>query len=427
MNRKNYTAASCVLLCSISLCACASAPSSSAVVPKNAERLAQQATDSSAKDREALSDLKQETTSHYSFDYESDDKTVSIHADCPVIMPDTNQIPSYRINGDGFTQEQASGMYNLLLKGKNPYHLDFSGEKIPSDGTLQTYTQIYEGLDNSYTGLDVTSDDGYFSLINSFTSSSDTSPNFMYGRDTSETGMYFDGSVGPAVSEEEVDSLLSPSVSVHLADAKQLAEEFFAAVNIEAVLQQVYLVSLADSSASTPEKGAYEDDYSAMQLIYSPAINSVPVGTSMDNTISDYSISWPIERISFVVSDLGIIEIRWQSPTQIVETLSENTSLISFEQASSIFEEMCPLVYAGKAASIPNANYHITVDKAELCLFRVRDSGNNRTGLLVPTWIFYGDEGFSVNNSEPSSSYPPYILLAINAVDQTIIDVTQGY
>lgn len=427
MNRKNYTAASCVLLCSISLCACASAPSSSAVVPKNADRLAQQATDSSAFDREAFSDLKQEATSHYSFDYESDDKTVSIHADCPVIMPDTNQLPSYRINGDGFTQEQVSGMYDLLLKGKNPYHLDYSGEKIPSDGTIQTYTQIYEGQDHSYTGLDVTSDDGYFFLMNSFVSSSDTSPVFMYTRDISETGMYFDGSVGPAISEEDVDSLLSPSMTVHLADAKRLAEEFFAAVKTDAVLQQVYLVSLADSTASTPEKGVYEDGYSAMQLIYSPAINSVPVGTSMDDTVSDYSISWPIERISLVIGDPGIIEIRWQSPTQIAETLSENTSLISFEQASSIFKKMCPLVYAGKAASIPNASYHITVEKAALYLFRVRESGNSRTGLLVPAWIFYGDEGFSVNNSEPSSSYPPYILLAINAVDQTIIDVTQGY
>ena len=427
MNRKNYATASCVLLCSISLCACASAPSSSAVVPKNVDRLAEIATASSAEDREMLSDLKEKNVSHYSFDYKSDDKTVSIHADCPVIMPDTDQIPSCRINGDGFTQEQVSCMYDLLLKGKNPYHLDYSGEKIPSDGTLQTYTQIYDGQDHSYTGLDVTSDDGYFFLMNSFVSASDTSPVFMYTRDISETGMYFDGSSGLAVSEEEVDSLLSPSMTVHLADAKRLAEEFFAAVKTDAVLQQVYLVSLADSSASTPEKGVYEGGYSAMQLIYSPAINSVPIGTSMDDTISNYSISWPIERISFVVSDPGIIEIRWQSPTQIVETLSENTSLISFEQASSIFEEMCPLVYAGKAASISNASYHITVDKAELCLFRVRDSGNSRTGLLVPAWIFYGDEGFSVNDSEPTSSYPPYVLLAINAVDQTIIDVTEGY
>ena len=427
MNRKNYTAASCVLLCSISLCACASAPSSSAVVPKNAERLAEKATASSENDREMLSDLKQEAVSRYSFDYESDDKTVSIHADAPIIVPDTDQLPSYRVNGDGFTQEQASGMYDLLLKGKNPYHLDYSGEKIPSDGTIQTYTQIYEGHDNSYTGLDVTSDDSYFFLLNSFVASSDTSPFFMYTRNTSETGMYFDGSIGPAVSEEEVDSLLSPSMSVHLADAKQLAEEFFAAVKTDAVLQQVYLVSLADMSASTPEKGVHEDGYSAMQLIYSPEVNSIPVGTNMDDTASTYSIAWPLERISLVIGDSGILEIRWLSPTQITETLSENTSLISFEQASSIFEEMCPLVYAGKAASIPNASYHITVDKAELCLFRVRDSGNSRTGLLVPAWVFYGDEGFSVNNSEPSSSYPPYILLAINAVDQTIIDVTEGY
>lgn len=164
MNRKNYATASCVLLCSISLCACASAPSSSAVVPKNVDRLAEIATASSAEDREMLSDLKEKNVSHYSFDYKSDDKTVSIHADCPVIMPDTDQIPSCRINGDGFTQEQVSGMYDLLLKGKNPYHLDYSGEKIPSDGTLQTYTQIYEGQDHSYTGLDVTSDDGYFFL-----------------------------------------------------------------------------------------------------------------------------------------------------------------------------------------------------------------------------------------------------------------------
>ena len=427
MNRKNYTAISCLLLCGISLCACAPAPSTSAVAPKNAERLANQATASSASDREVFSDLKSTTVSHYTFDYESDDKTVSIHADSPVIMPDTDQIPSYRVNGDGFTQEQASDMYDFLLKGKNPYHLDSSGEKIPSDGTLQTYPQISDGKDYSYTGLDAMSDDGFFYLLNSFGSSSDVSPTFMYTRDISETGMYLDGSIGTAVSENEADSLLSPSMSIHLADAKRLAEEFFAAVNMEAILQQVYLVPLADTAASTVQKSVYEDGYSAIRLIYSPAINSISVGTSMDDTVSEYSISWPLERISVVVSDLGIIEIRWDSPTQITETLSENTSLISFEQARNIFEGTCPLIYAGKAASISNTSYHITVDKAELCLFRVRDNGNSRTGLLVPTWIFYGDEGLSMNGSDSYSPGPPYILLAINAIDQTIIDVTQGY
>lgn len=156
-------------------------------------------------------------------------------------------------------------------------------------------------------------------------------------------------------------------------------------------------------------------------------IDSIPVGMNLEYNTSDYSISWPLEQISFVINDAGILDIRWESPTQITETISQDTPFISFDQASQIFKQMCPLIYAGKAASIPNAAYNIQVTKVELCLFRVRDNGTSRTGLLIPAWLFYGDEGLCVNHSEPMSSAPPNIILAINAVDQTIIDLTQGY
>ena len=428
MKRKKHQIISCAAIAFLFLYGCAANPSTSAVAQKNAGRLAEQAADSTASDRKFLSDLKeagQQDVSRYSFSYESDDQVVSIHADAPIVIPDASQIPSYRIKCDGFTQEQVSGMYDFLLKGKNPYHLDESYEKIPSDGTIQTYLQ---SNNSSYSGLDVQTDDNcYFVLMNSYGSSHDLYPSLLYGIDTQETGLYYDGSHGIPVSEDEADSLLSSSVSIRLADAKKQAEDFFNAAGTRATLQQVYLVQLADLANGTLAKSDYEEGYSAIRLIYSPIVASIPVGMNLDHSGSDYSISWPLEQISFVISDAGFLEIRWESPTQITETISENTSLISFEQASKIFEQMCPLIYAGKAASIPNATYDIQVTKVELCLFRVRDTGSSRTGLLVPAWLFYGDEGLCISHSNPISSELPNILLAINAVDQTIIDLTQGY
>lgn len=421
MNMKTFVAAS-SLFCGISLCGCAAALSVFAATAKNTDRLAQKATEVSESDHKMLSELKTETISQYSFSYESDDKKVSIHADAPVILPDADQIPTLRIKCDGFTQEQATGMYDLLLKDYNPYYTHPTGEFLPADDQIRTTTETVNGYTYSSTGLDINSDNGLFYLTNSV-SPNDYYPFLQYHKNTANTGMYYDNSPGTPVSEDEADALLS--TSIRLSDAKEFAETFLTAAKVDATLQQISLIHLVDLEKRTPEEVYYEDGYSAIQLVYSPCIDAVPVGTTTAFSMDEDTCIWPLERISFVITDDGIIQIDWVSPTQVTETISDDTSLIPFEQASELFETMCPFVYAQKAASADQLRYNLNVTKVELCLLRVRDDDENRTGLLVPAWVFYGDEG--TTNDGSLSNTPPYILFAVNAIDQTVIDLVHGY
>lgn len=112
--------------------------------------------------------------------------------------------------------------------------------------------------------------------------------------------------------------------------------------------------------------------------------------------------------------------------------MNDDVQILPFDDASRIFEEMAPLIYQGKNAAFEeeagkSSQEVISVDKVELNLMRTRDGGG-LTGLYVPAWVFYGTEEYGTNLSgEHFTSQSPWIFLAINAVDGSVIDVKAGY
>lgn len=151
----------------------------------------------------------------------------------------------------------------------------------------------------------------------------------------------------------------------------------------------------------------------------------------------DTSLTWLYEQISVIVDKDGIISLDWLFPQMIDDTVSENVGIISFEEASDIFEQMMPLTTQGDLEQFSDDNVQttadVTVTDVRLGLMRVRSSGSNRRGLLTPVWLFYGDytrnfhylDGDWEDHSD-TESYP-WILLAVNAVDGSVIDITAGY
>ena len=80
----------------------------------------------------------------------------------------------------------------------------------------------------------------------------------------------------------------------------------------------------------------------------------------------------------------------------------------------------------------------VDIDDIELCLLRVREqNGDDTAGLLVPAWVFYGHNIAAGPTGDMSydflggvsKSWPeaPIILLAINAIDGSVIDMAKGY
>ena len=72
-----------------------------------------------------------------------------------------------------------------------------------------------------------------------------------------------------------------------------------------------------------------------------------------------------------------------------------------------------------------------------MCSSDLRNDGSKREGLHVPTWVFYGtetridhidpEEADGEEDSWRSTEDTPWIVMAVNAVDGTVIDQVEGY
>ena len=161
----------------------------------------------------------------------------------------------------------------------------------------------------------------------------------------------------------------------------------------------------------------------------------------MPDECDDTYITWLYEQISVVVEPDGIVDLEWEYPIEVEDSVSDNVGIISFDQAKEIFEQMMPLTTKGDLeewSDDENSQVSITADVSDirLGLMRVRSSGTEKSGLLTPVWIFYGDYTQSVHflpgkgdgqEDYDNTQEQPWILLAVNAVDGSVIDVTAGY
>lgn len=235
--------------------------------------------------------------------------------------------------------------------------------------------------------------------------------------------------------------------------AIETANQLFEAAGVEASLQQIYLIKGRLEEENRPHYNKYLDEHSihttwestasAYQFTFFRALDGVDiVGDNRNRGVGDgmpYSISWIPETIDLIISSNGIEKLSWTDPLTIEEELSEDVGLLSFEEASSIFEKMMPVVYLGRLESGASEDwkklYTIDVTDLKLCMMPIRDNGEESSGLLVPVWVFCGDwwvKSIPTDPGQSASSYlfddaKPYVLIAINALDGTVIDLFEGY
>ena len=191
------------------------------------------------------------------------------------------------------------------------------------------------------------------------------------------------------------------------------------------------------------ELGAPAENY-AYRLYYTRIINGVPCFVNTDNGLNDAnngatSLPWSYECIVFTVDSSGLSQLSWSNPVKVVETVTENAVILPFDKIMDVFESMIKVEYEAflKMWEGNGGEMDITIDKLELCLVRVREQNSEATGLLVPAWVFYGNN--KVVHSNGSVSYDlahgsgstwnkePFPVLIINAIDGSIIDLGKGY
>lgn len=486
---KKIRIVSLVLAATLCLSACAKTPEAPIVVQKNKDRLMEKAV-SEDEDRKPLQEAQEETPSDYSFHYQSEDGKVTITAEADVVLPETEKIPMYQVSCQGFPQEQVTAIYDYLFQGESTWYdpdnwyytkamadADLEGmrrelerlradtelapdrkknqmdnlqeviddkeafydsypdeiQKTPRDSTYQTETYDSVYGPGEYQELYVRTDSGKDLLVRSYTERSAwSSINY-----ASQTGYKYTWE--PTVYSSMVDNHPVPydsdvpfSCAYPYEEAKALADGLFLAAGVDVRLIQTELLqgTWDQSDWFENQSSLVRDEvHNAYLFCYSRVIDGIPVAatTSEAMYVEDNNPCWLYERIYVTVDSGGISNIKWDFPVTCGDVVKEDVNILPFEEAKRVFEEMAPLIYQGQYAE-REGKTQLTVDRVELNLMRTRDGGG-LTGLYVPTWVFYGTQDFGTEyfSGEQILSRSPWILLAVNAVDGSIIDVKAGY
>jgi hypothetical protein len=133
---------------------------------------------------------------------------------------------------------------------------------------------------------------------------------------------------------------------------------------------------------------------------------------------------WLYERLTFIVNDTGIVEMVYQAPYKITETITEKSALLPFSKIKSVFEKMILINQDSQTKA------DIQINKAVLGLACIVEKDDLSSGLIIPVWDFFGTanysygDGYSESYTESGSSKS---YLTINAIDGSIIDRSLGY
>lgn len=172
----------------------------------------------------------------------------------------------------------------------------------------------------------------------------------------------------------------------------------------------------------------YDDDYfrkvPCWRLYYTREFSgAAETFTNADCTQNEFNHQRDVECLMIVVDEQGIAGFRYNAPQNVLETVSERTSLLPFSKIEEIFNRMI-LVYNNRLNDGTRNDsywtYHIT--SIRLGLVNIAEE-NAETGLLVPAWDFLGSfHSESKDWIEDGYGNEQHSFLTINAIDGSIIN-----
>ena len=469
--KRKIIALSLALITAFSLAACQKTPEQEFVVQKDTERMIEQARDEEHGTTAAELGVPEE---NYTFSATGADGRLVVNVDAPVIVPSAN-IPTARVSATGFTQEQVTGFFNYLFPGEKPLsgtnvlgvttkaeiqetiiqykrylsegtveeHTLYTPEELEeeikrlekeleaapddaslpqgtvSDGTMAPGIWRAGNSEERTFELDVADDKAHLYVRTPGNENQHAAGYLQYSTDIEDVN-YYEGSLTKITSEDASDK-----VSISYDHALQLCNEFFAAGKVDdVVLGKAFLVQAGEAYA-------YRFDF-----VHD--VNGAPAAWIRHTAPpdDDYALPWQYERIDIMVDGNGINAIFWQEPTLTGEILSEDTKIISFDEAGKVFEKMILASYEAQTTLFDTErNISIDISQIQLAPIRIREvNAQGRNGIYVPAWIFYGSlkediiENSTVSfSSTTGSPEEPHIMLAVNAIDGSIIDLDRGY
>lgn len=238
---------------------------------------------------------------------------------------------------------------------------------------------------------------------------------------------------GISVSESMEFEPLYPDAALSQEEAQRIAGDLLAELGLrDFVLDEggLYTELVDMQNYGSAEKAVYARYYI---LHYRRQIEGVTLSQSSGEKYADNRDQggrfnkqfWPGELIELRVNDSGVVGFDYHAPLEITETVVEGAALKTFEDVKSTFEKMLPVTLAQTEESRIAA-----IDRVRLSYSRISEKDSFDTGLIVPVWSFEGSVDFYYNQDNGEKSYSDTqtgVLLAVNAIDGSIIDGRQGY
>lgn len=464
----------CILLAALTaltvLSGCRKTPESPPVVEKKMENMLEKAqeTEHSEKDNLSLKEKTQISIEELAFEETDENVTISVHA--AVQVPDGNEMSIIRVTPGDFTQDQITALWNELIgqkemlkeqnqltKAEIENEILFHKEKINKaeseeeksyhEEQLTYYTDLYntapesivpepadgnlESFDNgsgtAYTGIRTVSADGRirFSAENSYQGKDGIrhDATFYYSRSYENKTEIIDRQPEIETIEVSIDDKTVPKEALGLRlspiEAAEQINAFFETVNLPFAASEMMLKNDKDNNTWK---------YTAFCTRLAGDIPSAFIlGESyyeQQDGSNSYMESWNYETVTISVDDSGIQGISWEYPVEMIEKVVDDSSLLPFSDIQNIFRKMMFVTYKFQARDIDALILDVTDIRLE-SLRIIEQNANERQGLLVPVWNFYGTRSRQYGDEEDTTS--KMILLSVNAIDGTIIDISKGY
>ncbi len=450
---------------------CQPTPEQPIVMQKDMEQMLEKAQDTQSPGQEQTLAERYGIPERLTEEWSGADGKLSIRIDAPIAVPE-HAMPIVRVRAEGFSQETATALFHHFMDGKtamtyNPgphvmtkadieatillykqqiadgtieaqqmmtpeeaeeeiKRLEEEYQSAPaataddeptvSDGTMrlreESYSNGYSVTTEKLYELNVAAGEERLSVRRPAQDNGSLTGSLQYSADD-DLGRFYNGA--PRVAPENAPQGERPSLS--LEEARALCGEVFQAMGISDVQPaQAYV---------TGSPGDY-----AYILYYVRTVAGVPAALcteSFAGSESGVSLPWNYEQIRFLVTDGGIAEMSWDSPTVTGEVVTENARLLSWQEIREIVETILFTIYEPRTEfEDAGRRIGVTIDDIQLSLLRVRENNaQGRSGFYVPAWVFYGKE--YMDDFPSVVGVDKHIVLAINAVDGSVIDLAKGY
>lgn len=146
-----------------------------------------------------------------------------------------------------------------------------------------------------------------------------------------------------------------------------------------------------------------------------------------DDTYSDaFSIPVPMETMSVLISDDGIIDLSWQDPIELLETVNQNVELVPSEKIVDVFRQEFKNAYSDKSIAEITKTYDCY--NVSLTYGMARIPNRQKTFMAIPLWDFYAKwESSWESGGRTGKDTIDASIITINAVDNSRFVRNWGY